>query len=172
MFFSEPKGKRRKFEDSTLNNFVAASENCRRLTLVRGLGGSDHLVGSERCCDVCTPSAISPSDRLNVLEIGKSVRHKKRVAVRYVSDELVSNLKTELRAARSRYLRENPSFNMVGPEFVCPDVTIDELCSQATYIDTVKDITIFGIKPELKERFFNVISSILSKPNTWKRRRT
>ena len=92
--------------------------------------------------------------------------------MRYISDELVTNLKTELRAARSRYLEENPSFSMVGPEFVCPDVTIDELCSQATYIDTVSDITIFGIKPELKERFFNVISSVLSKRIICKRRRT
>ena len=123
-------------EDSTLHDFITGSENCRRLTLVRGLGGSDHLVGSERCCDVCTPSAISSGDRLNVLEIGQPVRHRKRVAVRYISEELVTTLKTELRVARSRYLEENPSFSMVGPEFVCPDITIDELCSQATYIDS------------------------------------
>ena len=38
---------------------------------------------------------------------------------------------------RSRYLEENPCSKMVGPEFVCPVVTIDELCSQATYIDSV-----------------------------------
>ena len=69
-------------------------------------------------------------------------------------------------------VEENPCFKMVGPEFVCPDVTIDELCSQATYIDSVHDITIFGVKPELKEHFFNVISSVLSKRIPCKRQRS
>ena len=53
-------------------------------------------VPSQRCCDVCTPAAIISSDRLNVLEVGKVVRRKKRVATRVVDSELLERLNTEL----------------------------------------------------------------------------
>lgn len=93
------------------------------------MGGNDDGMVSQRCCDVCTPDAITSNDRLNILELGKVVRRKKRVAARIVSDELLDNLKAELCLERTRYLQENPCFNMVGVNFVCPDVTLDELCS-------------------------------------------
>ena len=91
-----------------------------------------------------------------MLEVGKVVRLKKRVAVRVVDNELIDRLKVELCLERTKYLQENPCFSMVGVTFVCPDVTIDELCSQATYVETLSDISLFGIKPELRVRFFNV----------------
>ena len=67
---------------------------------------------------------------LNVSEIGKAVRNKKRVAVR-VSEELSKTLKEQLIAERDKYLKENPCFTSIGANFVSPEVTIDELCSQA-----------------------------------------
>lgn len=88
-----------------------------------------------------------------------------------MSDELLVNLKNELRMERDRYMQENPCFLMTGFSFVCPDVTINELCSQAMYIQTSSDISLFGIKPELRDRFFNITSSVLSKPASNKRRR-
>ena len=135
------------------------------------MGGNDDGMVSQRCCDVCTPDAITSNDHLNILELGKVVRRKKRVAARIVSDELLDNLKAELCLERTRYLQENPCFNMVGVNFVCPDVTLDELCSQAAYIETVSDISLFGIRPELRVRFFNIISSVLCKLVPRKRQR-
>lgn len=102
---------------------------------------------------MCTPDAVTASDRLNILELGKVVRRKKRVAARMVNSELLDKLKAELCLERTKYLQENPCFNMVGIEFVCPDATLDELCSQAAYIETVNDISLFGVRPELRIRF-------------------
>ena len=172
LFFSKSKGgKKDSGEDSTLSRFTGGSENCRRKTLMVGMGGNCSGVSSQRCCDVCTPDAIVASDRLNVLELGKVVRRKKRAASRLVNDELLDKLKTELFVERTRYLQENPCFNMVGVEFVCPSVTIDELCSQAAYIETVNDISLYGIRSELRVRFFNVICSVLDKLVPRKRHR-
>ena len=60
-------------------------------------------------------------------------------------------LKNELRMERDRYIQENPCFMMTGFSFVCPDVTIEELCSQAMYIQIPLDMSLFGIKTELRD---------------------
>ena len=99
------------------------------------MGGNGDSVVSQRCCDVCTPDAITSNDRLNVLELGKVVRRKKRVAARIVSDELLDKLKVELRLERAKFVQENPCYGIVGIDFVCPDITLDELCSQAAYVE-------------------------------------
>ena len=59
-----------------LTDFVSNSENCRRITLIHGLGGGD--LGFSEICDICIPSAISFGDRLNILQIGKPTKHKKK----------------------------------------------------------------------------------------------
>ena len=45
---------------------------------------------------------------------------------------------------------------------MCPDVTINELCSQAEYIEMSSDMMLFGIRSDLRDRFLCVISSVLS----------
>ena len=53
---------------------------------------------------------------------------------------------------------------MVGPTFVCPDVTIDEICKQAEYISSVDDISLFDIRTDF--RFFEIITDVLSQLQT------
>lgn len=80
LFYSEQrdrKGKTKAIEDGVLSDFVMGAQNCRTSALIRGMGGSDDVLPSGRCCDKCTPHAIAPNDRLNVLEIGKANRGKK-----------------------------------------------------------------------------------------------
>ena len=115
------------------------------------MGGTDCVRQMEICCDVCTPQAITSHNRLNVLEIGKAVRNKKRVAVRVVSEELSKTLKEQLIAESDKYLEENPCFSSIGANFVCPEVTIDELCLRAEYI--CSDISLFGVKRILRIDF-------------------
>ena len=172
LFYSEKKEKAKPtvVGDDVLSDFVTGAKNCRRNALICGMGGNDVGSPSERCCDKCTPHAIAPNDRHNILVIGKQSRGKKRAAVRRVDEELLMTLKNELRMERDRYIQENPCFMMTGFSFVCPDVTIEELCSQATYIQTPLDMSLFGIKTELRDRFFNIISSVLSEPALSKRR--
>ena len=68
-----------------------------------GMGGNCSGVSSQRCCDVCTPDAITANDRLNVLDLGKVVRRKRRAAARLVNDELLDKLKKELYVERTKY---------------------------------------------------------------------
>ena len=71
------------------------------------MGEAEHLRSSERCCDTRTPRAVKKKDRLNVLERGKAVRRKKRVAVRVV--RLSDALKQQLMAERDKYLTARES---------------------------------------------------------------
>ena len=151
-------------EDRTLSKFVHDQENCRRKTLVSGMGGRvDNIVRSERCCDLCTPSAIPHKGRLDVTQAGMPPKRKRRIAVRVITDDLLESLKQRLYRERSTYIQENTCLRMVGPSFVCPDVTIDEICKQAEYISSVDDISLFGVRTDLKDRFFNIITDVLSK---------
>ena len=85
-------------------------------------------------------------------DTGRHANKKRRIAVRVITDNLLESLK-RLCLERSTYIQENPCLCMVGPSFVCPDVTIDELCKQAEYISSVDDISLFGVRADLKDRF-------------------
>ena len=93
-----------------------------------------------------------------MLEIGKAVRNKKRVAVRVVSEELYKTLKEQLIAERDKYLKR---IHASLANFVCTEVTIDELCSQAEYIKTCS-VCLVSRVILIKDRFCNVISSVLT----------
>lgn len=108
------------------------------------------------CCDACSP--VSFDGWLNVLELGAVNRRKRRRAIRTVTKDL----KAKLVAVREEVLSEKPAFRMVGIGLLCPDSTIDELCKQAKYIDSVEDVSLFGIRSELKEKFFKAISDTCS----------
>ena len=112
------------------------------------------------CCDACSP--VSFDGRLNVLELGAVNRRKRRRAIRTVTKDLIVDLKAKLVAVREEVLSEKPAFRMVGIGFLCPDSTIDELYKQAKYIDSVEDVSLFGIRSELKEKFFKAISDTCS----------
>ena len=135
------------------------------------MGEEYDCVPSLRCCDICTPSAIASNDRLNVLELGKQTRRPKRSAIRVVNEQLLKTLKECLYAERKAYIDENPHLSMLGIDFVCPDSTIDELCSQAEYLETASDISLYGIRSDIKDRFFNVVSDALCQYVPCKRRR-
>ena len=100
-----------------LSNFVN-DKICRRKTLLSGMGEEYEFIPPLRCCDVCTPSAISSNDRLNVLELGKQTRRPKRSAIRKVNEQLLKTLKEHLYAERKAYIDENPCLSMLGVDFV------------------------------------------------------
>ena len=51
---------------------------------------------------------------------------------------------------------------MIGPSFVCPDSVITSLCNEAKSIHDIDDLTVYGVKKELKERFFIIIVELLT----------
>lgn len=78
-------------------------------------------------------------------------------ALRLVDKTLESELVSGLLNERENYMQEHLSFRMIGPEFVCPLSVIYSICSQARFIHTVDDLREhFGLRPDLRERFFLV----------------
>ena len=154
--------------DKKLEDYVKCSENCRRRVLLSSICGSlqidNRLVNG--CCDVCSP-AVTLSSRLDVLQ-PIVTRQKRRRVVRSVSDELKENLMS----VREEVYKEMPSFRMVGISFFCPESTIDKLCREAKFIKTEEDLSQFGIRSVLKDKFFNVITDSSSCAHASQRRRT
>ena len=87
-------------------------------------------------------------------------QRKRRRAVRRVSDDDMKLLRRRLFDERTAFLNEHPGLGMIGSSFVCPDVAIEEICAQAKFTGTVNDIALFGVRLQLKDRFFNIISDI------------
>ena len=152
-------------EDQGLANFITNSENCRRLSLLQGLGDSSTTDASNRfeCCDCCCPSALSSSAycRLNILKQGVASRVKRRRAARSVDKDL---LKDKLVTARNSFLQQQDDFCAVGIQFICSDSVIDKLCEQAKFIQNIDDfpVELFGIRQEIKHTFFSIICTTCS----------
>ena len=134
---------------------MGAKENCRRKFLLEGVGGKLHT-SYDRCCDVCNTNTRT---KINFFEHATVSQRKRRRAVRRVSDDNMKLLRTRLFDERTAFLNEHPGLGMIGSTFVCSDVTIEEICAQAKFINTV-DISLFGVRHQLKDRFFNIISDI------------
>jgi hypothetical protein len=54
-------------------------------------------------------------------------------------------------------MEENPAFAIVGEQMVCCDGVISDICSNAKFISVLKDMDLFSIRTELRERFFNAL---------------
>jgi hypothetical protein len=90
--------------------------------------------------------------RLDIVQPGKAPPRKRRRVVRRNVDEsiLESQLKTER-------MEDNPAFAIVvGEQMVCCDGVISDICSNAKF----KDMDLFSFRTELRERFFNALSSV------------
>lgn len=142
-----------------MKDFCSSKENCLRSTMIRAVGGSVQQQQQQQslCCVVCNPTAFLDGRRLDITQPGRPAPRKRRRVVRRVVDE--SGIKLQLQAERKKFMEENPSLAIVGEQMVCPDGVIREICSSAKYISVVKDMDLFFLRTELKERFFNVIIS-------------
>ena len=77
--------------------------------------------------------------------------------VRKVTKDKQESLRVRLLAERDAY---DNHFSMIGSSFLCPDSTVAEVSAQAKYVYAIDDIRLFGIRPELKKRFFNTILDV------------
>ena len=134
--------------------------------MLEAIGGSLSVELRQRCCDICTPTALAGST-LDLLHTGVTNRKRKRAAVREFSCEALESLKAKLLEARNVVMSENPAFLMIGPSFICPDSVITKLCNEAKCINDIDDLKGYGIRKELKECFLNIIvelSTVLPPP--------
>ena len=137
-------------------NPKATPKVCRRKILLEGVGG-EYSEGLELCCDVCSCSASPIGLTMNLLDSGVTTTSKRRKSVRKVNKHQEESLKLRLQAERDSL---DDGFSMIGSSFFCPDSTIVEVCAQAKFVQTIEDMHVFGIRSELKRRFFNSIVDV------------
>lgn len=128
--------------------------------MIKAVGGSiqqqqDQQQQQSLCCMVCNPTTFLDGGRLDIVQPGRPAARKRRRVARKGVD--TSAIESQLKAERNKFLEENPALAIVGEQMVCPDGVISEICSSAKYISVVKDMDLFCLRTELKERFFNVI---------------
>ncbi len=59
-------------------------------------------------------------------------------------------------------VEEHTSYRMLGPAFVCPECVVDKVCSEARFLHTVADLNSLGLRLELRNQFFDVVTDVLS----------
>ena len=72
----------------------------------------------------------SVQTKINFFERATVSQRKRRRAVRRVSNDDMKLLRTRLFDKRTAFLNEHPG---LGSSFVCPNVTIEEICAQAKF---------------------------------------
>ena len=153
MFYS----RQQKFKDPKLQQYCFGNENCRRITLLRSVGSLEDVSGSDACCDVCTPSVPCV-----VLDLLVTQKRKRRHLVRRVGKVTTEQLRLRLVAEREKLMSEHPGYRMIGADFVCSDAAIGELCQQAKYCNNIDDVDTYHIRPEFRDRIFNVLMETVS----------
>ena len=136
------------------------SENCRRVAILRAIGSQEDVKVSP-CCDVCDGGVHVPPSLLfeanAVLPSSKSRRKAKRV----VDQQLSDSLKERLVETRDAFVEEIRNFQMIGSSFVCPMSVIEDICSNARFIDSVDSLRAYAIHPQLQPRLFVTMCQVL-----------
>lgn len=127
--------------------------------MLGAVGGICVEVERLRCCDICTPSAIFRS-RLDLMKPGPVARKRKVLAME-LDEQTARSLRSRLEEDRQAFLDNNPDFLMIGSSFLCPDSTLAKLCTEALCIKTVDDLITYGVRVELRDRFFRIITDIV-----------
>ena len=71
-------------------------------------------------------------------------------------------MKQKLIAVREDVYRERYSFSILGIRFLYPDSTINNICKEAKYIESAEGAVLLRVRPELREKFFNVVADTSS----------
>ena len=137
--------------------------------MLKALGSTEQVSSDHPCCDVCSRDSIPDRLHFEAFPTDAPVRKRTRRAIRKVDKDLEEKLRENLKAARQAYIQEHPSFQMLGPNFVCADSAIDKICQNAKFISSVEDLNFVTVRPEIKSKFLRVILSTLSVASTPRR---
>ena len=150
--------------NTQLVDFASNKENCRRRTLLHNMGSSESVVGEHiLCCDVCS-GGIVPYCRLKLLMKRPCVgRVRKRRSCQKLTLQQYDELLSKLTKERDNICRSSAGFSYLGPDIVCPRPVINHLCKIAKSVHTIDDIKIPGLRPQLYDNFFEIISSVLGR---------
>lgn len=155
--------------DDQVKEFCTSKENCRRTMMLQALGVTETHPVTLPCCDVCDNRACP--QYLNFTDTTlTNARRKRRTAVKVIDDTCKLELKAALLREVDMYIEEHPSYRMLGRDFVCPSCVIEKICSEARFFNSVDDLNIVLLRPELKMRFFYVFCNITSNAPSPKKR--
>ena len=88
--------------------------------------------------------------------------HVGNLCVRTVPKAIRDELYEALVIAREQVVTTNSGLRMLGPQVVCSNRVISDLCKKAGHIKSVDDLKCFkGLRTDLYDFFFNVISEIV-----------
>ena len=150
--------------NTQLVDFASNKENCRRQTLSHNIGSCESVIGERMlCCDVCS-SGIVPYCRLRFLMKRPRVgRIKKRRCGQKLTLKQYDELLSKLTKERDNICCSSAGFSYLGPDIVCPRPVINQLCKIAKSVHTIDDIKIPGLRPQLYDKFFEIISNALGR---------
>ena len=154
-----------------VRGYCTSKENCRRRMMLLAVGASENHPENLPCCDSCNNSKCPKSVCFESQVTSTRSKHKRRIAVKDVNDNCMANLRAGLVKAVEEFLEEHPSFKMLGRSFICPDSVIEKICAEARFINSLEDLNIVGIRPEIKSSLYHVVSSVISNAPARKRSR-
>lgn len=113
------------------------------------------------CCSNCCGGKV-PYPKLDLVTQGRRCYRRRHPKVLVISSELRKWLELRLKEERTIVMADMPHMKVLGPQYICCDATIEEICSRADSIISVRDLdNVSLLRPELKSHFYNVISDIL-----------
>jgi len=154
-----------------IKQFIGSSENCRRQFLLKALGSPEEQQPTHiMCCDSCSPGELP--DHLNLVPLPSvPAGRRKSVRVHPVPKGVCDEHYEALVAAREKVVTINSGLRMLEPEIVCSSKVISDLCKKAGHINSVDDLKCFkGLRVDLYDLFFNVISEIVLCPRYRRRK--
>ena len=164
---------KQKCKDKKMLSYCIDSENCLRRALIGGVGGDISSVNGPRfqCCSSCSGGTV-PYVHTDILNPLRSHRPKRVPSVREVPQEMLKGLEQQLKEARDDITTSTPGLEMLGAQFVCPDAVIASICSNINTITSISDLNSFFLRPEYRNRFFEILSdTVRDAPPPTRRRR-
>ena len=59
-------------------------------------------------------------------------------------------------------MEENPTFSILGSSCVCSNAVLRAICECAPHISALEHLDIYFLRPELRERFYRVVCSVVA----------
>ena len=87
-----------------MKSICTDQENCRRSTILSGVGSCDYVHNATNCRDVCTGGKV-PYPRLNILYCGSRPRKKKSCELREVDSHMKKQVKMVLLEETQSFVR-------------------------------------------------------------------
>lgn len=136
--------------------------------MLEGIGSSERARRAI-CCDVCTEGV--PYPWLAVLGHSSTTSRKRRPVKHNLTKSDKEVLTKRLQDERDKIIQQHPAFRMIGRNFVLSDSGIAEICKDAKFVCTSSDLPLYCIRPEFRDRIFNVVVEMVGSIPPPKRKR-